>query len=416
MASLEKRGTAYRVVFRYGGRKYNRSLRTGSEKAAQAALARLEDNLHRVAMGTLVPPDDADLALFLLSDGRVARQAPRSDIQSLSQLFDAYRANLANDSVEPSTLRAVDVAIRHLTRIFGGTTKLHTLRLADLQRYIEKRSKDKGLRGRNVTATTIKKDVDTLKTIWNWALATDVVNRPLPKRGLRYPKTDEKPPFQTWEEIERRIARGGLTEAEEAELWDCLFLTLPEIDELLGHVKSAARRPFIYPMFVFAAHTGARRSEMMRSEIEDIDFEGQTALIRERKRVRGKRSTRRVPVSPMLADVLREWFERHPGGKFTFCLAPRVGGNVKGQEVGIQLREDHVYTHFKETLAGSKWEKLRGWHAFRHSFCSNCAAKGIDQRLINAWVGHQTEEMVRRYRHLIPNQQQEAIRVVFAED
>jgi len=416
MASLEKRGTTYRAVFRYGGRKYSRSLRTRNEKAAQAALARLEDNLHRVAMGTLVPPDDADLALFLLSDGRVAREAGRSDIQSLSQLFDAYQANLANDSVEPSTLRAVGVAIRHLTRILGGSTKLHTLRLADLQRYIEKRSKDKGLRGRNVAATTIKKDVDTLKTIWNWALATDVVNRPLPKKGLRYPKTDEKPPFQTWEEIERRIARGGLTEAEEAELWDCLFLTLPEIDELLGHVKSAARRPFIYPMFVFAAHTGARRSEMMRSEIEDIDFEGQTALIRERKRVRGKRSTRRVPVSPMLADVLREWFERHPGGKFTFCLAPRVGGNVKGQEVGIQLREDHVYTHFKETLAGSKWEKLRGWHAFRHSFCSNCAAKGIDQRLINAWVGHQTEEMVRRYRHLIPNQQQEAIRVVFAED
>ena len=53
---------------------------------------------------------------------------------------------------------------------------------------------------------------------------------------------------------------------------------------------------------------------------------------------------------------------------------------------------------------------------FRHSFCSNCAAKGIDQRLINAWVGHQTEEMVRRYRHLIPNQQQEAIRVVYGDD
>jgi hypothetical protein len=37
----------------------------------------------------------------------------------------------------------------------------------------------------------------------------------------------------------------------------------------------------------------------------------------------------------------------------------------------------------------------------------------VDQRLINAWVGHQTEEMVRRYRHLIPDQQQAAIRSVF---
>jgi hypothetical protein len=37
----------------------------------------------------------------------------------------------------------------------------------------------------------------------------------------------------------------------------------------------------------------------------------------------------------------------------------------------------------------------------------------VDQRLINGWVGHQTEEMVRRYRHLIPDQQRAAIRSVF---
>jgi integrase len=64
-------------------------------------------------------------------------------------------------------------------------------------------------------------------------------------------------------------------------------------------------------------------------------------------------------------------------------------------------------------VAGSKWGVLHGWHLFRHSFCSNCAAKGIDQRIINAWVGHQTEDMVRRYRHLIPDQQQSAIITVF---
>jgi site-specific recombinase XerD len=56
---------------------------------------------------------------------------------------------------------------------------------------------------------------------------------------------------------------------------------------------------------------------------------------------------------------------------------------------------------------------LRGWHVLRHSFCSNCAARGIDQRLINAWAGHQTEEVVRRYQHLIPDQQRAAIRSVF---
>jgi len=34
MASIEKRGNTFRVIFRYGGRKYNRALRTKDEKAA----------------------------------------------------------------------------------------------------------------------------------------------------------------------------------------------------------------------------------------------------------------------------------------------------------------------------------------------------------------------------------------------
>jgi hypothetical protein len=39
---------------------------------------------------------------------------------------------------------------------------------------------------------------------------------------------------------------------------------------------------------------------LLRIPIDDIDLEGGTALIREKKRVRGKLSTRRVPVSPFL--------------------------------------------------------------------------------------------------------------------
>jgi hypothetical protein len=40
----------------------------------------------------------------------------------------------------------------------------------------------------------------------------------------------------------------------------------------------------------------------------------------------------------------------------------------------------------------------------------------VDQRLIDAWVGHTTEEMRRRYRHLLPNQERQAIQTVFGQD
>jgi integrase len=77
------------------------------------------------------------------------------------------------------------------------------------------------------------------------------------------------------------------------------------------------------------------------------------------------------------------------------------------------LTKNEAHDHFKRALAGSKWAVVPGWHCFRHSFISLCASGGTDQRLIDEWVGHQTEEQRRRYRHLLPSTQREAIRSVF---
>jgi integrase len=199
-----------------------------------------------------------------------------------------------------------------------------------------------------------------------------------PNRGLKFPKGTERPPFQTQGEIERQIALGELTDLEQRELWDCLFLTRPEIDELLLDVKRRARHAFLYPMFCFAAHTGARRSEMLRLRWHDIDFERETVVLHERKRSKEKRTSRRVRLSPFLLQVLKEWKTDHPGGPFVFCLALQVDRSKKERtEIGALTRNE-ANDHFKRTVSGSKCGRLRGWHVFRHSFVSNCAAAGID--------------------------------------
>jgi hypothetical protein len=54
----------------------------------------------------------------------------------------------------------------------------------------------------------------------------------------------------------------------------------------------------------FVGHTGARRSETTRVLVSDVDFEGKTVLVREKKRSRRQRTTRRVPLTPFLAGVL----------------------------------------------------------------------------------------------------------------
>jgi integrase len=405
MATIEQRGDSYRVIFRYCGRRFARSLKTTHKREALSALARLEDNLRRAELGLLLPPDGVDIPSFLLSDGKLDAKPSLPKISTLDALLKNYFASIPKGSLEPSTLHGMGVHCTHLKRGLGKNFLIQGLEAAHLQRYIEERSSAAGIRGREISGATIRKEIVTLRTVWNWSLHMGFVKKAFPNRGLRYPKLHEKPPFQTMAEVETRIARGGLTPAEEGDLWDCVFLTLQEINELLKKVEERALQPFIHPMIYFAAHTGARRSEIIRSQIDDIDFRSETVLIREKKRVRGKLSTRRVPLTAQLKKVLIAWLEVHPGSSTTFAhLSDGRPGPLTSHE---------AQHHFKRTLLTTRWERLRGWHVFRHSFCSNCAARGVDQRVINAWTGHQTEEMVKRYRHLIPNQEQEAIQSVF---
>jgi len=406
----------YHVGFRYGGQKFKKTLRTRDARTAHSRLHRIEENIRLVESGRLVVPDDADLGTFLLSDGQLNGTksiSPKRKLRTLRQFCDAFLSAIPDGALEQSTIQGMKTHLKHLRRVLGASFVLSEVKLEDLQQYVQQRSRDKGIRGKTLSSATIKKELTTLRTLWNWAKNGDHVARPLPLKGLRYPKLTEKPPFQTLAEIERRITQATMSEHEQSELWAALFFTTAEIEELLEHVQLTARHSFQYPMFVFAAHTGARRSEILRSQIDDIDFVAGTVTIREKKRMRGRLTTRSVPLSPLLRQVLRDWIPSHPGGSFTFALRADIEHSKRSGNEVCPLTRDQMHDYFKRSLVGTKWSKACGWHVFRHSFCSNCAAVGIDQRLINAWVGHQTEEMVKRYRHLIPDQQQRAIAEVF---
>lgn len=417
MPSLELRSNRYRIVFRYRGKKHSHTLKTNNRRQAEIMLGGVEKTLWRLEQGLLELPEGADIVSFVTTDGKISQKPEVTEppeTLSLESLFKRFRSQVPTGAMEENSLATVILHLNHFEGILGWDFAIRELNLEHLQCYVQQRSQEQWGK-KFISPVTIRKEIASLAGLWNWGCSMGYVTGLFPSKGLRFPKTDEKPPFQTWPVIERQIAAGGLTELEQAALWDCLFLTLPEIAELLEFTKNTARHAFLHPMAVFAAHTGARRSEIMRSRITDFDFKSQTVLIHEKKRVKGKRTTRRVPMSPLLAQVMMEWFAHHPGGVYAICQELHVPQANKTRSEFGPLTRNEANHHFQRTLAGSKWEKLRGWHVFRHSFCSNCAAAGIDQRIINAWVGHQTEEMVRRYRHLIPDQQQDAIRLVFGQ-
>ena len=426
MAFLEQRGNRFRLIFRFRGVRYTHSLHTSDQREADAILGGVERTLLQIQQRLLFVPETVDPKEFILTGGQPPQtkvlasangakhdELPTQPTLTFKRLTEQYLETLTIGAVEPSSLCTIRVHLRHLEETLGATFAVTTLGQANLQAHINRRTKDKGIRKRPLKPATMQKEIATFRAMWNWAAHAGLVTGSFPNRGLMFPKSSEKPPFQTWCEIERQIAAGHLTDVEQQELWDCLFLSQEEVAELLAFVKIMAIQRWIYPMFSLAAHTGTRRSELIRAKLSDLDLDAGSLRIQEKKRKHGQRTSRRVPLSVFLVQVLRDWLNVHPGGPSLFAQDQMMAHSKKRRTTASPITKDEAHDHFKRTLAGSKWSVLRGWHVLRHSFCSCCAAKGIDQRLINAWVGHQTEEMVQRYRHLFPGQERLAIETVF---
>ena len=108
-----------------------------------------------------------------------------------------------------------------------------------------------------MSSITLRKEIASFRAAWNWGVQAELVTKSFPNKGLKFPKLDEKAPFQTWAEIERRISLGGLVNGHVAELWDALYLQKAEIDELLAYLKGHSSAPWLYALVCTAAHTAA---------------------------------------------------------------------------------------------------------------------------------------------------------------
>lgn len=407
MASLERRGKKFRLVFRYAGKKYQHPLRTSNEREALACVERVEENIRLLERGRLLLPPDADLPTFLLSDGKLNDSpVPRARL-TFGDFRDRYVETHSQGSLEAKTLQTIRTHFTHLVESLGVSFDVQSLTMIRLQEHVNRRAKCNGIHKRKLSPVTTKKELATFRAAWNWAVQAGMLTGRFPNQGLRFAKTSEKPPFRTFDEVSELVKRESLTDGERRDLWDCVFLTLEELVEMLCYVEAQSRYAVVYPMFCVAAMTGARRSEVMRLCWHDIDFTSQTLVLHERKKARGKQTTRRVPLAQSLIDVLHKWREKSPGASLAF-LSCFADGAI--EETFTPNDADDL---FKSAFVRSKWRHLRGWHVIRHSFISNCAAKNVDQRMIDEWVGHTTEAMRRRYRHLISGQQRQAIQAVF---
>jgi integrase len=435
MAFLQERNGSYRILFFYHGKLHSFTVGKVEKDEAEAKARQVDYLLMRLKQKLVAVPDGTDIVSFVEHDGTPPEAVPTlpatRQVVTVRHLKDRYLDTHGNGTIESNSLDTCRLHLSHFCRVLGDAFPLGELGLADLQGYVNRRA------GEKVAPVTIRKEMATVRAAWNWGEPMGLTEGRFPNRGRRYPKADEKPPFMTMAELERHLAGGGNPEA----LWDCLYLTLPETRQLLEHVAAKGGPPWLYPMVAFAAYTGARRSEIIRVQRADVDLVGKVVVIREKKRSKAERTMRRVPLKAPLRTILEAWLATHPGGQYLFAQAGELSRSkkrsrstghqwgedratsLKGRKATIRKRENvpppqaitrnEAHDHLKRVLRGGKWEVVRGWHTLRHSFISACASKGVDQRLVQEWAGHMDEKTSRRYRHLYPSVQQDAMDGVF---
>jgi integrase len=401
MANINQKSGVFHVRFRFGGKQYKKSLKTRDRADARAALHGVEQTIHRLSTGQLHLPAGVDSGDFIISGGTLQPAAPaRPPAPSTRQLVSAYLESQVNSLAE-SYRYSQGVHLRHLLKHLGtaGDQACDRLSHRDLAGYLEMR-----LRQRN--PNTVMNERITLIQFCKWGAAQGFLEQspaeklPVVKGGR------DLSAFRTSAEIQAIRERGGLSAEEELELWERLYLTLPEISGLLRLVRTNASRDFAYLLHAIPAYTGMRRGEMLRLRWNDVDFAQGYIYARSRKQSRKKTETiRQIDLHPELNRQLREWREQRKRGQLVVCSEDL-------QPVAVDLAN----RCFWQPLRGSDWcldgKKNRfklGFHTYRHSFASNLAAAGVDQRVIDEWMGHQTEAMRKRYRHLFPSQRRSAI-------
>lgn len=403
MAHLAQIHERFYARFRHGGKPYQKALKTTDAADAKAAMHGIEQTLHLLAIGKLVVPSGVDPGDFIVSSGTHTKPRRRlAAVPSVNQAIQEYIASQENLIAE--TYRSSQrTHLRHLEKFLNGKQRMPVDKLSfgELNGFVQHRLKQ-------VEDSTVCRERNTLLRFSKWGVTEGYFDAS-PASGIEPIRCGrDLPPFRTKSQIEEVIERGGIKGADALrEMWERLFLDPQEIGDLLRLVKRNQTQEQSYLLHAVSAYTGMRRGEVLRAEWLHVDDEGANITAFSRKQSRSQRMTsREIELHPELQQVLRACRKKNPRGQYI----------VGDPDTLRPLSCDLANRWFWQPMRGTEWcvDRNRNWfkvgfHSYRHSFASNMASRGVDQRIIDNFMGHTTEAMRRRYRHLYPKDRRSAI-------
>ncbi len=176
MATLEtrsgKKGTRFRLVFWIDGKRYSHTLESKTESQAEVVRASAERKLELIRSGDIKLPDGVDVGTYIATLGHVERKKANGAIAplTLGTLYEEYEKALPVGSIETSTLLTTRIHLGHFARLLGEARRLSDVSFDILQGYLRQRQKEDNRRGGKISPTTLRKEIRSLSSVWNWAL------------------------------------------------------------------------------------------------------------------------------------------------------------------------------------------------------------------------------------------------------
>jgi integrase len=191
-----------------------------------------------------------------------------------------------------------------------------------------------------------------------------------------------------------------------------------EVSAMVQYCRAADELQWLGDVIVALASTGLRISELASLRRSDVNLESNVINLTDesasrkdfnRRETKNARS-RSFPISRELRLVLvgQELqsdgllFHGPKGGK----LKPDTLRNVLVREVLKPLSK-----RFPSPPKSIGFLNGR-LHSFRHYFCSACANRGVSERAVMKWLGHQDSKMVSHYYHLHDQEAQRQMEMV----
>jgi len=138
-----------------------------------------------------------------------------------------------------------------------------------------------------------------------------------------------------------------------------------------------------WTMICFLLATGVRLSSLISIKIEDLDFESLEIILRKTK----NRKQQRIPISPGVEELLREYLQYRQGGAedYLFC-------NAYGKQLTKDSAKNLVCNYNR-----SRGVEKTSIHLFRHTFAKKYILNGGDSHTLKSLLGHSSLAMVDEY-------------------